>query len=294
MAPSSSASCSLRPTASAPIEGEEGDEPAGQIAIPSAGVHLVGYRSHDSFVSQEAAKFEQYLAEEGLERVIAARAKRGESGKASRELFARCAKALLSAGPGPGLRTGFDRVLGFTLEIVPETDPESWQPGRRVTVRLLFAGRPLEGALVAALPKANPAAGRIAGRTDRAGRVALPLHAGGRVVHQGGAHDRSRRKESRLAEPLGLLNLRDPRRESGKRPPMRRSGLALLGAAAVTAALFGACRKQTADLEGAGRALEATPHRVWQRPRPKRLPPTRRCPDPIARSAWASSFPTSR
>lgn len=154
------------------IEGEEGDEPAGRVAIPSAGIHLVGYRSNNSYVSQEARKFEEYLREEGLERIVALRAGRGDSAKASRELFARCAKALLSAGGGP--RAGFDRVLGFTLEIVPESDPESLRPGQSLRVRLLYEGRPLAGALVAAVLKSDPAA-RVSARTDARGRVALKL-----------------------------------------------------------------------------------------------------------------------
>ncbi len=154
------------------IEGQNGDEPAGRIAIPSAGVHLVGYRSNNSYVSQDPQKFEDYLKEEGLERIVAFRASRGESQKPSRELFARCAKALLSSGAAA--RAGFDRVLGFTLEIVPEKDPEGWQPGRHLPFRLLYEGKPLAGALVVALPQRAPEK-KLSGNTDQAGRVALTL-----------------------------------------------------------------------------------------------------------------------
>ncbi len=127
------------------IEGDEGDEPAGRITIPSAGAHLVGYRSNNSYVSQEPQKFDEYLKEEGLEQIILLRSGRGDGQKPSREFFARCAKALLFAGSGP--HTGFDRVLGFTLEIVPEKDPDAWQAGGELVFRLIYEGKPLAGAL---------------------------------------------------------------------------------------------------------------------------------------------------
>ena len=40
-----------------------------------------------------------------------------------REIFSRCAKALLVVGAGP--RTGYDRRMGMRLEIVPEANPET-------------------------------------------------------------------------------------------------------------------------------------------------------------------------
>lgn len=158
------------------IDGKEGDEPAGSIAIPSSGVHLVGYRSNNSYLSLEPRKFDDYLKDEGLERVIALRGQKGQSEEPSREFFARCAKALLSAGNGP--RTGFDRVLGFTFEIIPEKDPEGWRPRRALPFRLLYEGKPLAGALVVAMPQQTPAE-KLSARTDTNGRVAFALpHAG--------------------------------------------------------------------------------------------------------------------
>lgn len=158
------------------IEGDEGDEPAGRITIPSAGAHLVGYRSNNSYVSQEPQKFDEYLKEEGLEQIILLRSGRGEGQKPSREFFARCAKALLFAGSAP--HTGFDRVLGFTLEIVPEKDPEAWQAGGDLVFRLIYEGRPLAGALLVAMPQSDPSQ-KLAMRSDRNGRAAFRLpHAG--------------------------------------------------------------------------------------------------------------------
>lgn len=100
--------------------------------------------------------------------MIAERARRGESGKPSRELFSRAAKALVQVG-GQG-SSGFDRPLGLALELVPEKNPCELGPGEELPVRLLWQGRPLAGALVVALPYSAPEAKRSI-RSDRDGRV---------------------------------------------------------------------------------------------------------------------------
>lgn len=155
-----------------PVAGHAADEPAGSVRIEQPGLAVIAYRSLDSAVSLEAAKFEEYLKDEGLETVIAARAKRGDSQKPSRELFSRSAKALIAAG-GEGT-TGFDRVVGLTLELVPEKNPYASKGGDALPVRLLFEGKPLAGALVVALSYDDPDQ-KIAARSDRDGRVTLRL-----------------------------------------------------------------------------------------------------------------------
>src|SRR5262249_51859522 len=155
---------------SVPIPGRAADDPAGTFHVERPGLGLIAYRSLESSVSLEAPKFEEYLKEEGLEAVIAARARRGESAKPSRELFSRSAKSLLQEG-GSG-EAGFDRVLDLTLELVPEKNPYAMAAGGDLPVRLLYEGKPLSGALVAALPYDEPDR-RVSARTDREGRVVL-------------------------------------------------------------------------------------------------------------------------
>ena len=154
------------------VPGGPGDDPAGTIRIAEPGLAIVGYRSFDYPVSLEAAKFEEYLKEEGLEKISTLRAQRGETARPAREVFSRCAKAVLDAG-GSG-KAGFDRVLGFTLELVPEKNPYALRPGDALPVRLLLGGKPLAGAVVHALLHGEPGA-TAAARTGRDGRVNLAL-----------------------------------------------------------------------------------------------------------------------
>jgi uncharacterized GH25 family protein len=159
-----------------PLAGRSGDDPAGTVVISAPGLQALAYRSSNSAVSLEPQKFEDYLREEGLERIVAERARRGDSQKPSRELFSRCAKALLYAGPlGPA---GEDRELGLTLELRAEKNPYGLRAGSELPVRLLYEGKPLAGALVTAVPYGR-AQDKLSQRTDRKGRVHLHLPYGG-------------------------------------------------------------------------------------------------------------------
>jgi len=157
------------PAGESVIPGLPGTDPAGFVRIEHPGLAIIGYRSRRTPIELEPEKFEKYLAEEGLERVSKARAERGETGKPGKEVYSRCAKSLVLAGGGP--IAGFDRPLGFTLELVPEKLVE--KPGE-LPVRLLYDGRPLEGALVVAIHR-DESEKKISSRTGRDGRARLLL-----------------------------------------------------------------------------------------------------------------------
>jgi hypothetical protein len=88
-------------------------EPAGYAAFGAPGTYLIAYDSSREPLVQEGAKFERYLTEEGLERVHDLRARQGQTAAPGKEVFSRCAKALLAVGAGDG--KGYDRVLGLPL-----------------------------------------------------------------------------------------------------------------------------------------------------------------------------------
>jgi uncharacterized GH25 family protein len=161
---------------SQPIVGRPGAEPAGAVAIVQAGIAVVGYRSLPQRVELAAVDFERYLGMEGLEAVIRTRAARGQSAASGREIYSRAAKALLAVGDGrPG--AGHDRVLGFTLELIPERSPYALGVGDALPVVLRYEGKPLAGALVMALHGSGEKVASI--RSDAAGRVRVPLSRGG-------------------------------------------------------------------------------------------------------------------
>lgn len=161
------------------VTGREGSDPAGVASIAAPGVYVIGYRSHPKSVELDAAKFEQYLREEGLERVIDQRKQTGRSNTPGIEIFSRCAKAIVtspgssstvSSSTAPPLK---DQALGLRLELIAE----HITPRKPATFRLLYEGQPLEGALVVAIPKDAPLR-KLTARSDKAGRVTFTMPGG--------------------------------------------------------------------------------------------------------------------
>ena len=158
------------PSGEAPVPGVPNTEPAGFESFSAPGLYTIVYESGRSPVELDAAKFEQYLKEEGLEKIAAARARQGKSTAGAKEVFSRCAKALIAVG-GPG--SGHDRVFGQRIELVAEKNPYTLAGGGELPVRLLYQGKPLAGALVMALQRGRP--DKITARSDSKGRATLKL-----------------------------------------------------------------------------------------------------------------------
>jgi uncharacterized GH25 family protein len=160
------------PAGETSIEGLPATDPAGFVRVASPGFAVIGYRSSRTPILIEAEKFEKYLADEGLDGALGVRAARGERGKPGKEVYSRCAKALV-AGDGSG-QAGFDRVLGLTLEVVAGSSPMKTQPGGKMSFRILHEGKPLAGALVKAIALEDPD-NTLAARSDAKGRVTFVL-----------------------------------------------------------------------------------------------------------------------
>jgi len=151
-----------------PVSGVLGDE-TGTVITPAAGLYIIGLHTKPADVTFDTAEeFEKYLLKEGLERNLALHNRRKQLGKAIHETYFRCAKSLIAVG---NPRDGADKILGFPLELIAETNPYR-TPALRL--RLLYHGKPLSGALVLAFNKAEPLA-KLKARTDDAGRVEFKL-----------------------------------------------------------------------------------------------------------------------
>jgi uncharacterized GH25 family protein len=154
------------------IAGLERRDPAGYLAVEHPGLAVIGYRSRPKYLEMPADKFEQYLKDEGLEAVIAARKRSGDSLKPSKEIFSRCAKSIILAdGGGAGAR--FDTALKFRYEIIPKTNPYQMK-NDELNVVVLYDGKPLPNALVVAVHQEDPSL-RLRLRSDGKGRVTFHL-----------------------------------------------------------------------------------------------------------------------
>lgn len=159
-----------------PVVGRAGADPAGMTVVGEPGLQWLGYQSKAYPMTIEAQKFEAYLKEEGLERIIAERAKKTQTTAPGRERFYRCAKSLLNVAGNQTPKA--DVPLGFTLELVPRKNPYALHSGDTLPLSLTFRGKPIANVLVVALRKDAPEKA-VRARTDTAGRVSLRLDGAG-------------------------------------------------------------------------------------------------------------------
>lgn len=152
-----------------PITGMENVDPAGWLRADGEATAVIGYRSGSSYIELPAAQFEDYLRQEGLDRIVAARTQRKEQGKPGKERFYRYAKALLT---GKAASDAATKPFGFAYEIVPDADPTVQSAS--FAGRVLYNGKPLAGALIMGMLHSDPSV-RLTMRSDERGAFSFKL-----------------------------------------------------------------------------------------------------------------------
>ena len=100
---------------------EDETTPFLKFSSDHAGTFLLSLERNWSYIKLDAAKFEDYLREDGMEYIIDERKRLGESNKAGSERYSRFIKTLLQVGDN---RTGSAKTrVGSKLEIVPLENP---------------------------------------------------------------------------------------------------------------------------------------------------------------------------
>jgi uncharacterized GH25 family protein len=148
-----------------------GDDPAARIAMKT-GALLLGYRSNRNYTELDAAKFNNYLEEEGIEFIRAERIANNQDDQPAHEYFVRCAKALLQSG-----RAGdnvYGTELGYILELIALNNPYSLSVGDELGFRLMYRGEPASNLLVQAFTRADPTTKQRV-RTDEDGFAKIQL-----------------------------------------------------------------------------------------------------------------------
>lgn len=139
-----------------PVNGFEGQDPAGFVQSSEAGVAVIGYRSKANPHEISKEKFLQFLREEGVQGLKVREGKQ-------RERFFRFAKAVVQVG-SPAEPAG--APLGFRFELVP-LDASRFQ--------LIYDQKPLSDTLITAISRSGK---QLTARTDANGTVAFSLAPG--------------------------------------------------------------------------------------------------------------------
>jgi uncharacterized protein DUF4198 len=146
---------------------------ASDVMLPGSGAYLGVAMVSAQTIEMKGQEFTDYLKEEGLENIIAARKTAGESDKTTTERYARYAKIAVRNGAGPGIH--LTRAAGLRAEFIPATDPTMVRAGGTLTVQLLADGKPVSGAAVSAVSGEKA----VQALTDKDGRVTFTIDRAG-------------------------------------------------------------------------------------------------------------------
>ncbi len=137
------------------VPGELGRDPAGYFVPQQKGTYVIGYQSTFTNIKIEAAIFNKYLKEEGLENAIQLRAKNGLGDTDGIERYQRHAKILLQSGNAFDIDNS-TRELGYELELTPLSNPYQKQVGDTLTLQLTYQQQALVGTQITAFSKSHP------------------------------------------------------------------------------------------------------------------------------------------
>lgn len=143
------------------------------LPLAGSGTHLLAVDTIAKSITLEAEKFNDYLREDGLDRVLRLRAERGQEKSPGRELYRRCVKTLVRVGESSD--TTYATRTGQRLEIVPRADPFATRPGGSLGFTVFFDDQPLAGALVRAWHRQGDKLTELPARTAADGTVAFTL-----------------------------------------------------------------------------------------------------------------------
>lgn len=138
-----------------------------------SGNHMFAVERDWSYITLEPAKFEDYLPEDGMEYIIAERAKLGEAGKDGRERYSRFIKALLQVGDKRD--NTYKMKSGLKLDITPLENPYAKKVGDDLSFQINFEGKPLAGRTVFADNRDGESISKVKMVTDANGKIIVKL-----------------------------------------------------------------------------------------------------------------------
>ena len=153
----------------------------GNFRFTAAGAYVLVLQTDDRAQAHlPSIRFNDYLKVEGLTPALEQRERLNQMDRDGSERYSRCAKSLVQVGPaGTGPQGQVNKPVGLPLEIVPEANPYGLAKSASLPVRVIYAGRPLPGALVKLTDLDNDASPFEVHLTDRDGRAVFTMPSAG-------------------------------------------------------------------------------------------------------------------
>jgi hypothetical protein len=151
-------------------------EEDGDFRFTTPGTYILVLQTDDRAQTHlPSIRFNDYLKVEGLTPALEHRTRLNQMDRDGSERYSRCAKSLIQVGP---LGVGSQQVskpVGLSLEIVPEVNPYGVPRSASLPVRVIYAGRPLAGALIKLTDLSNDASPFEVHLTDHDGRASFTM-----------------------------------------------------------------------------------------------------------------------
>ena len=159
------------------------------LQATAIGSHVLALETRPRRVRLKAEDFQDYLEENGLERILALRAELGESADATVERYSKWAKATIDVAVAVGDQNSevsdvdsepsWSKPIGHRIEIVPSRNPNRVLPGEELEVQLFYEGQPLAEIVVLG-GKAGGPRGEIKAKTNGSGKAVMTIPSDGR------------------------------------------------------------------------------------------------------------------
>jgi uncharacterized GH25 family protein len=149
----------------------------GEFRLQNLGAYVIVLQTDDrAQVHLPSIRFNDYLKVEGLTPALEQRTRLHRMDADGSERYSRCAKSIVQVGPAvAGSQDQVTKPAGLPLEIVPEVSPYGVPRSATLPVRVIYAGRPLPGALVKLTDLNNDAAPFEVHLTDHDGRASFAM-----------------------------------------------------------------------------------------------------------------------
>ena len=110
------------------------------------GTYVLGVSTKPNMIELSAEDFNEYLAHDGVLDVLEGRQKDGTLDQAANERYAKHVKTILQVGE---VATEiYSTLLGYPIEIVPQTNPADLSPGDSLRVLVMADGSPAADQLI--------------------------------------------------------------------------------------------------------------------------------------------------
>jgi uncharacterized GH25 family protein len=148
-----------------------------QLLIEQEGTAMITFNSKNSFIELEAAKFNDYLKEDGLTSAIEYRKTHHETDSMGNEFYQRSVKTIIQAGNK--YDDIYKKETTLPLDIIPQENPYQLTDGAEISIKIFFQKKPLTNTLIKIWHRENNKTRQQDMTTDLNGMIRLNVKRSG-------------------------------------------------------------------------------------------------------------------